>query len=169
MIIIISDWTLISGTGSEIRGGDYHLLPESQLVQSKIGGSSDNYRKLGVPFLIPLLCLLLYLSPSPRCPQRSSDLTSSPSVTIYFRRVSPGLQRSPVISPSSHSLARASLVAQLVKNLPAVQETRGSIPGSGSSSEKGTESHSSSHAQRILWTEDPGRLESTGSQRAGHD
>ena len=69
----------------------------------------------------------------------SAPLTSLPphSVTIYFKRVSPGLQRSSVILPPSHSLTRDSLVAQLVKNLPAMQETQGSIPGSGSSSGEG--------------------------------
>ena len=53
------------------------------------------------------------------------------------------------------SVIGASLVAQLVKNLPAMPC---SIPGSGRSSGKGTATHSSILAWRILQTEEPGRL-----------
>ena len=64
---------------------------------------------------------------------------------------------------------RASLVAQMVKNLPAMQETRfkpwvGKIP-----LEKEMAIHSSILAWKIPWTEEPGRLQSMGSQRVGHD
>ena len=44
----------------------------------------------------------------------------------------------------------------------------GSIPGSGRSP-GGGQPHSSVLAWRIPWTEEPGRLQSTGSQRVGHD
>ena len=44
-----------------------------------------------------------------------------------------------------------------------------SIPGSGRSPEKEMATHSSILAWRISWTEEPGRLQSTGSQRVGHD
>ena len=44
----------------------------------------------------------------------------------------------------------------------------GSIPGSGRSPEEGMASHSSILAQRIPWTEEPGGVKSTGSQRIGH-
>ena len=44
-----------------------------------------------------------------------------------------------------------------------------SIPGSGRSLEEGTATHSSILAWRTPWTEVPGRLQSTGLQRAGHD
>ena len=103
---------------------------------------------------------------------------------------------------------QTSLVAQLVKNPPATQETPvqflgrkfpcgrdrlpspvflgfpggsdgtesnynvgylGSIPGLGRSLEEGMVTHCSILAQRIPWTEEPGGLESTGSQRVGHD
>ena len=57
----------------------------------------------------------------------------------------------------------ASLVAQTVKNLPAVQETW------VQSLEKGMATHSSILAWRIPWTEEPGRLQSTGLQRVGQD
>ena len=45
----------------------------------------------------------------------------------------------------------------------------GLIPGSGDPLEKGMGTHSSILAWRIPWTEEPGGLQSMGSQRAGHD
>ena len=45
----------------------------------------------------------------------------------------------------------------------------GSIPGSGRSLEEGMATHSSILAWRIPWTEEPGRLQSTGLQRVEHD
>ena len=45
----------------------------------------------------------------------------------------------------------------------------GSIPGSGRSLEKEMATHSSILAWKIPWMEEPGRLQSMGSQRVGHD
>ena len=45
----------------------------------------------------------------------------------------------------------------------------GSIPGSGRSPGEGNGTHSSIHAWKIPWTEEPGGLQSMGSQRVGHD
>ena len=45
----------------------------------------------------------------------------------------------------------------------------GSIPGLGTSPGEGNSTHSSIQAWKIPWTEEPGRLQSTGSQRVGHD
>ena len=56
-------------------------------------------------------------------------------------------------------------MAQIVKNLPAVQETGVLSLGW----EKGIATHSSIPAWRIPWTEEPGRLQSMGSQRVRHD
>ena len=61
------------------------------------------------------------------------------------------------------------LVAQLVKNPPAIQETWVRFLDWEDSLEKGSATHSSILAWRIPWTEEPGRLQSTGSQRVGHD
>ena len=58
----------------------------------------------------------------------------------------------------------ASLVAQMVKNLPAVQETWVRSLGQEDPLEKGMAAHSSILAWRIPWTEEPGRLQSIGSQ-----
>ena len=45
----------------------------------------------------------------------------------------------------------------------------GSNPGSGRSPEEGNATHSSILAWEIPWTEEPGGLQSLGSQRVGHD
>ena len=55
----------------------------------------------------------------------------------------------------------------MVKSLPAVQETRVLSLGWKDPLEKGIQS--SVLAWRILWTEEPGRLQSMGSQRIGHN
>ena len=60
----------------------------------------------------------------------------------------------------------------MVKNPPAnVGDTRdpGSIPGQEDPLEKETATHSSIVTWRIPWTEEPGSLQSMGSQRVGHD
>ena len=62
-----------------------------------------------------------------------------------------------------------SLVAQMVKNLPAMQETWAGSLGQEDSLEKGMATHSSVLAWRIPWTEEPGGLQSMGSQRVGQD
>ena len=61
------------------------------------------------------------------------------------------------------------LVAQLVKNLPAVWKSWIRCMDWEDPLEKGMATHSSVLAWRIQWTEEPGRLQSMGSQRAGHD
>jgi len=58
----------------------------------------------------------------------------------------------------------ASLIAQLVKNLPAVQETWVSFLGWEDHVEEKMATHSSILAWRTPWTEEPGRLQSMGSQ-----
>ena len=59
-------------------------------------------------------------------------------------------------------------VAQTVKNSPAIQETQVHSLGQEDLPEKGMATHSSSLAWRAPWTEEPGGLQSIGSQRAGH-
>ena len=63
----------------------------------------------------------------------------------------------------------ASLVAQLVKNLPAMRETWVQSLGWEDPLEKGKATHSSILAWRIPWTEEPGGLQSLGSLRVRHD
>ena len=58
----------------------------------------------------------------------------------------------------------ASLVAQLVKNLPAIQETRVHFLCWEDTLEKEMATHPSNFAWRIPWTQEPGGLQSMGSQ-----
>ena len=60
-------------------------------------------------------------------------------------------------------------MAQMVKHLPAMQEIRVQSLGQENPLEKGMATYSSILAWRIPWTEEPGRLQSIGSQRVGHD
>ena len=60
---------------------------------------------------------------------------------------------------------RASLIAQLVKNLPVIQETWVRFLGWEDSLEKEMATHSSILAWRIPWTEEPGRLQFMGLQK----
>ena len=63
----------------------------------------------------------------------------------------------------------ASIVAQMVKNLPVMQETQVQSLGQEDSLEKEMTTHFSILAWKIAWTEEPGWLQYVGSQRAGHD
>ena len=66
-------------------------------------------------------------------------------------------------------ITKATLVAQTVKDLPAVQETQ--IPSLSQTDPLQNEmaTHSSTLAWKIPWTKKPGGLQSLGSQRVGHD
>ena len=57
----------------------------------------------------------------------------------------------------------------MVKNLPTMQETRVRSLGQEDSLEKEMTTHSSMLAWRILFTEEPGGLQSMALQRVGHD
>ena len=57
----------------------------------------------------------------------------------------------------------------MVKNLPAMQETWVQFLGGEDPLEKEMATHSSILSWRTPWTEEPGGLQSTGSQRVGHD
>ena len=63
----------------------------------------------------------------------------------------------------------ASLVTQMVKNLPAMLETQVQSQGQEDPLEKEMATHSRILSWRIPWTEQPDRLQSMGSQRVGHD
>ena len=60
-------------------------------------------------------------------------------------------------------------MAQIVKILPAMQETQVQSLGQEDTLEKEMATHSSILAWRIPWTEKPGRLQSLGSQRVRHN
>ena len=61
------------------------------------------------------------------------------------------------------------LVAQMVKHLPTMWETRVQSLGQEDLLEKELATHFSILAGKIPWMEEPGRLQSMGSQRVGHD
>ena len=64
-----------------------------------------------------------------------------------------------------------SLVAQIVKNLPARKNQQKPVRSLDQEDplEKGMATHSSILASRIPWSEEPGGLQSIGSQRVGHN
>ena len=95
--------------------------------------------------------------------KESACNTSNPSLI-------PGSGRAPgegIGYPLQYSWA--SLVAQMVKNSPQKWETCIQSLGWENPLEKGMSTHSSILAWRIPWTEEPGGLQSTGSQRVRHD
>ena len=63
----------------------------------------------------------------------------------------------------------ASLVAQTVKSLPAIWETWVRSLGQEDPLQKEMATHSSTLAWEIPWMDEPGRLQSMGSQRVGHN
>ena len=69
----------------------------------------------------------------------------------------------------SHNYYWAFLVAQMVKNVPPMQETRAQPLGWEDILEKEMATHSSTLAWRIPWTQEPGKLRSMGSPKVGHD
>ena len=73
----------------------------------------------------------------------------------------PGIKTASLMSPYW-----ASLVAQSITNLPAMQDTWVRFLGQEDPLEKEMADHSSILAWRIPWTEEPGRLQSMGSQES---
>ena len=74
------------------------------------------------------------------------------------------------VNESSYlSSDKTSLVAQMVKCLSTMRETQVQSLGWEDPLEKEMAIHSSTIAWKIPWTEEPGRLQSMGSQRVGHN
>ena len=67
------------------------------------------------------------------------------------------------------TLPRASLVAQMIKNAPTVQETWARSLDQEDPLEKGRAPHSTILTGRLPWTEEPGGLQSMGLQRVRHN
>ena len=89
--------------------------------------------------------------------QSKSELTQVPGIvqTLRFFR--------------GHLCSLTSLVAQMVKHLPTMQETQVQSLGWEDPLEKKMATHSSTLAWKIPWTEEHCRLQSMGWQRVGHD
>ena len=73
------------------------------------------------------------------------------------------------ITRKTDELYRASLVAQMVKNPPAMQKTQVQSLGQKDTLEKGMATHPSILAWRIPWTQEPGGLPSMGSLSVRHN
>ena len=73
------------------------------------------------------------------------------------------MSRNNIFKPKSGSVVKKK------KNPPATQKVQFQSLGREDPLEKGMETHSSTLAWRIPWTEEPGGLQSMGSQRVGHD
>ena len=72
-------------------------------------------------------------------------------------------------SPLVSLLGLSRIVAQKVKHLPTMWETWVRSPGREDPLEKEMATHSSTLAWKVPWTEEPGGLQSMGSQRVEHD
>ena len=101
-------------------------------------------------------------SPESSESQRKKAACSQPGETSGVRSVHP-------LTSVPASIRRASLVAQTAKNLTAGQETWVPSLSREDPLEKGMATHSSILAWRIPWREEPGGLQSMGSERVEHD
>ena len=78
-------------------------------------------------------------------------------------------RKNPIDFAALYRLYNISLVMQRLKRLPAMWETWVQLLGQEDPLEKEMATHSSILAWRIPWTEEPGRLQSMGSERVRHD
>ena len=79
------------------------------------------------------------------------------------------LERKKNLKHMIHTSTPCYLLAQMVKNLPAMQETQVQSVGREDPLKKGMATHSNILDWRIPWSEEPGRLQSMKSQRVRHD
>ena len=94
-------------------------------------------------------------------------LSSGQPLLLWFMWSSQPYAEYPVLRAYfSEPYACTSLIAQSVKNLPAMQQTRVRFLGQEDPLEKEMATHSSILAWKSLWTEEPGRLQSLGSQKS---
>ena len=94
---------------------------------------------------------------------------ASPSLQLTRDVASRGSHFSSIVLADYFGIYWASLVAQTVKHLPAMRETWVRSLGREDPLENEMATHSSTLAWKMPWTEEPCKLQSTGSQRVGHD
>ena len=92
-----------------------------------------------------------------------------PPLLFGSRTFSSPPKKTPHQLSSCFQFFQTSLVAQTVKRLPTMRETRVQSLGREDLLEKEVVTHSSILAWKIPWTEEPGRLQSMGLQRVRHD
>ena len=114
-------------------------------------------------FIHPLYVIELFLCPG--CWDTFPSFLNWKSLLIFCDQSS----MVPFFLPHPTLTHWASLVAQMVRRLPTMQETRVQSLVWEDPLEKEMATHSSTLAWKIPWTEEPGRLQSLGSQRDGHD
>ena len=93
-------------------------------------------------------------------------------IKLTLKTLRKNLKHKSFLKSQNNNLVRiiwTSLVAQSVKRLPTMQETQVQSLGWEDLLEKEMATYSSILAWKIPWTEEPGRLQSMGSQRVGHD
>ena len=103
---------------------------------------------------------------APRAQTASQDKLPTP---VYLSSIPSKTSSTPVHLAHLHHLFRASLVAQMVKNPAAMQETPIRSPGQEDPLEKEMAAHLSILAWRIPWKEEPVGLQSMGLHRVGQD
>ena len=108
--------------------------------------------------LVKIMCRPPFVHQVMWLPWASPGINQQPRGSCNLRGIAPGLY-----------LTRTSLVAQRVKASAYNAGNPGSIPGWEDPLQKEMATHSSTLAWKIPWTEKPGRLQSMGSQRVGHD
>ena len=113
--------------------------------------------------ILPCLCRGQWLPAIPWCSLACQSITPT-CASVFTGPTFLSVSK----SPSSYK-NRVSLVGQMVKRLPTMWETWVRSLGWEDPLEKEMATHSSILAWKIPWTEDPGRLQSMGSQRVGCD
>ena len=89
--------------------------------------------------------------------------------SLNFQKLMVHILLKPGLENFEHYFASTSLVAQMVKALPTMRETQVQSLGREDLLEKEMATYSSILAWNIPWMEEPGRLQSMGWQRVGHD
>ena len=113
-------------------------------------------------------CLLL-LHPCTTLPPKGISSSSIGSLLLILTLVLTSSRRLFLMFHPQINLCTPYLMAQTVKNLPAMQEVQVRSLDQGDPLEKGMSTHSRILAWEIPWTEEPGGLQSMGSQRVSLD
>ena len=125
-------------------------------------------------FLYPLYTLIKLYYTKALSDQASSLapdwilLLQGPSIPVYSRDSTTTFQCFTLWATREDRLEEG-IVAQTVKHLPTMWETWVQSLGQEDPLEKEMATHSSTLAWKIPWMEEPGRLQSMGSQRVGHE
>ena len=141
----------LPGAGKGERGKNLRL----NIFKNKQRGSGESFGSL---------------TRAPRCGQEAGHGAPTPQLGRRAQQSPEGISTCGVYGATADRLWESVLVTpkgaggQLVMNLPTTQETRVRFLGRDDPLEKGMATHCSALAWRIPWTEEPGRLQSRGSQ-----